>query len=102
MGTSGDARVFKLLFLPKMLSRRIIDIHQHITYTGRSDAQLIQHQREMGATKTVLLPAGSKYGLAAGALRERVEAVEELASPARLPTNVRTGIHALRSDRTSP
>ncbi len=45
----------------------IIDIHQHTNYTGRSDAELIQHQREMGVTKTVLLPAGSKYGLAAGA-----------------------------------
>ncbi len=45
----------------------IIDIHQHTNYTGRSDDELIQHQREMGATKTVLLPAGSKYGLAAGA-----------------------------------
>jgi predicted TIM-barrel fold metal-dependent hydrolase len=45
----------------------IIDIHQHTTYSGRSDAELIAHQREMGVTKTVLLPAGSKYGLAAGA-----------------------------------
>ena len=45
----------------------IIDIHQHTNYTGRSDAELLKHQREMGATKTVLLPAGSKYGLAAGA-----------------------------------
>lgn len=44
-----------------------MDIHQHTNYTGRSDAELIQHQREMGVTKTVLLPAGSKYGLAAGA-----------------------------------
>src|ERR1700694_3041158 len=74
-----------MLFLAEMLSRRsclsgiaasslhaddvedIIDIHQHTNYTGRSDAELIQHQREMGVTKTVLLPAGSKYGLAAGA-----------------------------------
>jgi predicted TIM-barrel fold metal-dependent hydrolase len=45
----------------------IIDIHQHTTYSGRSDAELIAHQREMGVTKTVLLPAGSKYGLAARA-----------------------------------
>src|SRR5437667_7692401 len=45
----------------------IIDIHQHTNYTGRSDAELIAHQREMGIAKTVLLPAGSKYGLAAGA-----------------------------------
>src|SRR5689334_15150018 len=43
----------------------IIDIHQHTNYTGRSDEELIRHQREMGIAKTVLLPAGSKYGLAA-------------------------------------
>ena len=43
----------------------IIDIHQHTNYTGRSDEELIRHQREMGVAKTVLLPAGSKYGLAA-------------------------------------
>jgi predicted TIM-barrel fold metal-dependent hydrolase len=36
----------------------IIDIHQHVGYTGRSDAALIAHQRAMGATMTVLLPAG--------------------------------------------
>src|SRR5207342_2108396 len=45
----------------------IIDIHQHTTYSGRSDAELIAHQRDMGIARTVLLPAGSKYGLAAGA-----------------------------------
>jgi uncharacterized protein len=85
MGAACDGSAIKLLFLPEMLSRRsflsaiaasslhaddaeaIIDIHQHTNYTGRSDAELIQHQREMGVTKTVLLPAGSKYGLAAGA-----------------------------------
>jgi len=45
----------------------VIDIHQHTNYSGRSDAELIAHQREMGVTRTVLLPAGSKFGLAAGA-----------------------------------
>jgi predicted TIM-barrel fold metal-dependent hydrolase len=45
----------------------IIDIHQHTPYSGRSDDDLVAHQRTMGITKTVLLPAGSKYGLAAGA-----------------------------------
>ena len=45
----------------------IIDIHQHTNYTGRSDAELIRHQREMGVAQTILLPAGSKYGLAAEA-----------------------------------
>lgn len=44
----------------------IIDIHQHTNYSGRSDEELIRHQTEMGISKTVLLPAGSKYGLAAG------------------------------------
>src|SRR5262249_3264634 len=45
----------------------IIDIHQHTNYSGRSDDDLIAHQRTMGISKTVLLPAGSKYGLAASA-----------------------------------
>lgn len=47
----------------------IIDIHQHTNYHGRTDEQLIAHQHAMGVTKTVLLPAGSKYGLAADAGR---------------------------------
>ena len=45
----------------------VIDIHQHTNYSGRSDAELIAHQRTMGVTKTVLLPAGSKFGLAVDA-----------------------------------
>jgi predicted TIM-barrel fold metal-dependent hydrolase len=45
----------------------IIDIHQHTTYVDRTNADLVAHQRAMGVTKTVLLPAGSKYGLAAKA-----------------------------------
>src|SRR5947209_19976534 len=44
----------------------VIDIHQHTNYSGRTDDELIRHQRAMGIAKTVLLPAGSKYGLAAG------------------------------------
>ncbi len=36
----------------------IIDIHQHLNYSGRSDDALLAHQRSMGITKTVLLPAG--------------------------------------------
>ena len=45
----------------------VIDIHQHTNYSGRSNEELVQHQRDLGITKTVLLPAGSKYGLAADA-----------------------------------
>ncbi|HYM10602.1 MAG TPA: amidohydrolase family protein [Bryobacterales bacterium] len=48
-------------------AEKIIDIHQHTNYSGRTDEQMIAHQRKMGITKTILLPAGSKYGLAAGA-----------------------------------
>ncbi len=45
----------------------IIDIHQHTPYPGRTAEELVAHQRTMGITKTVLLPAGRLYGLAAGA-----------------------------------
>jgi uncharacterized protein len=44
----------------------VLDIHQHTNYSGRTDEQLRAHQRAMGVAKTILLPAGSKYGLAAG------------------------------------
>jgi predicted TIM-barrel fold metal-dependent hydrolase len=36
----------------------IIDIHQHLGYSGRPDDVLLAHQRAMGATTTILLPAG--------------------------------------------
>jgi predicted TIM-barrel fold metal-dependent hydrolase len=36
----------------------IIDIHQHLGYRRRPDHVLLAHQRAMGATKTILLPAG--------------------------------------------
>jgi uncharacterized protein len=45
----------------------IIDIHQHTAYSGRSNEELIQHQRDMGVSRTVLLPAGRAYSLAVGA-----------------------------------
>jgi predicted TIM-barrel fold metal-dependent hydrolase len=48
-------------------AEQVIDIHQHTNYSGRSNEDLIAHQHQMGVTKTVLLPAGSKYGLAASA-----------------------------------
>src|SRR3979409_942800 len=38
----------------------VLDIHQHTNYGGRSDDQLVAHQRKMGVTKTVLLPSGYK------------------------------------------
>ena len=44
-------------------SEPIIDIHQHTNYSGRSNDQLIAHQRAMGISLTVLQPAGRMYGL---------------------------------------
>jgi uncharacterized protein len=41
----------------------IIDIHQHTNYSDRTDEELIAHQKAMGVTTTVLLPAGRYYGL---------------------------------------
>lgn len=37
---------------------RIIDLHQHTNYSGRTDEQLIAHQKNMGVALTILLPAG--------------------------------------------
>src|SRR3954469_4462557 len=48
---------------PGPQAESVIDIHQHTTYSGRTNEQLIAHQAAMGVTKTVLLPAGKYYGL---------------------------------------
>ena len=36
----------------------IVDIHQHVGYSGRPNDVLLSHQRAMGITTTILLPAG--------------------------------------------
>ena len=36
----------------------IIDIHQHVGYSGRPDDVLLAHQRAIGVTTTILLPSG--------------------------------------------
>src|SRR6476661_6779936 len=36
----------------------IVDIHQHLGYSGRPDDVLLRHQLVMGITTTILLPAG--------------------------------------------
>ena len=38
----------------------IIDIHQHADYSGRANKDLLTHQRAMGITTTILLPAGRR------------------------------------------
>ena len=44
-------------------SEPIIDIHQHLNYAGRINENLITHQRAMGITTTILLPAGRPMNL---------------------------------------
>src|ERR1051326_7011863 len=36
----------------------IIDIHQHVGYSRKNTDALLEHQRVMGVSKTILLPAG--------------------------------------------
>jgi len=43
----------------KRMSEPIIDIHQHLNYADRSDADFLRHQLHMGVTQTILLPAGT-------------------------------------------
>jgi predicted TIM-barrel fold metal-dependent hydrolase len=63
----GCAALLEAAGLPALAAQQpIVDLHQHTNYHGRTDEQLIAHQRTMGVSRTVLLPAGSKYGLAAG------------------------------------
>lgn len=44
---------------PKAVAEPIIDIHQHTSYRDRDNDRLLFHQRAMGITHTILLPAGS-------------------------------------------
>ena len=55
----GASLKLKGLNIPETRHEKIIDIHQHVHYVGRTNEQLIAHQRAMGVTKTILLPAGS-------------------------------------------
>ena len=64
---SLSRRAFLAAPLAAAAAEPVLDIHQHTTYSGRSNDELIAHQRRLGITRTVLLPAGSKFGLAAGA-----------------------------------
>lgn len=38
----------------------IIDVHQHVQYSGRSDEALVRHQRTLGVTTSVLMPSGDR------------------------------------------
>lgn len=38
----------------------IIDVHQHVQYSGRADHVLVQHQRTLGVTTSILMPSGDR------------------------------------------
>lgn len=54
LGSTMDARAAGATF-----QEPIIDIHQHVHYAARPDDVLVAHQRAMGITHTILLPAGT-------------------------------------------
>jgi predicted TIM-barrel fold metal-dependent hydrolase len=49
---------------PAASTEPIIDIHQHLNYSGRPDSVLLTHQRTMGISRTILLPAGRPLNIA--------------------------------------
>ena len=67
-----------LLDAAEKITEPVIDIHQHTTYSDRTNEQLIAHQKTMGVTTTILLPAGRLYGLDAKCGRN--DTVVELSS----------------------
>ena len=42
-------------------SDEVIDIHQHVNFSGRSNEDLFAHQDKMGVAHTILLPSASAY-----------------------------------------
>jgi uncharacterized protein len=65
-GTVAQRVDSKIRALESPATEPVIDIHQHTLYGGRNGEELLAHQRALGATRTVLLPAGSLHGLGAG------------------------------------
>jgi uncharacterized protein len=65
LAASLNAAVAAQLHSAESTPEPIIDIHQHTDYSGRTDEQMIAHQRKMGVTHTILLPAGRFFGLEA-------------------------------------
>jgi predicted TIM-barrel fold metal-dependent hydrolase len=55
---AGTALKLDAAILPAAAAEPVIDIHQHTDYHGLTTDQLVAHQRTMGITTTILLPAG--------------------------------------------
>ncbi|MGN6434952.1 MAG: amidohydrolase family protein [Agriterribacter sp.] len=61
----GSSLPFNTTAGGEMKQERIIDIHQHIHYHARTDEDMVAHQKAMGVTTTILLPAGRPVNSAA-------------------------------------
>lgn len=60
-GTAMKLYGFKI---PDTDSEPIIDIHVHLNHGGRTGPELLAHQRAMGVTTSILLPAGREVNTA--------------------------------------
>jgi predicted TIM-barrel fold metal-dependent hydrolase len=58
LSTTALALAGSALDLSAQEAGPLIDIHQHTNYRDRNNAVLLAHQRAMGVTHTILLPAG--------------------------------------------
>ncbi|MEO6287242.1 MAG: amidohydrolase family protein [Dyadobacter sp.] len=58
-GTGAMLLASHIPLLAESADEPIIDIHQHTDYAGRTHEHLLAHQRRMGISKTILLPAGT-------------------------------------------
>lgn len=54
----GGSALVPGAFAKDVVAEPILDIHQHLNYSGRDDVAFLKHQRAMGITRTILLPAG--------------------------------------------
>lgn len=60
----GSSLKLQGLSITESKGEKIIDIHQHVHYAGRTNEQLIAHQQNMGVSKTILQPSGTPADLA--------------------------------------
>lgn len=57
---AGAATLPRALRAAGKTAEPIIDVHQHVSYSGRKDDVLVAHQRTLGATLSVLMPSGDR------------------------------------------
>lgn len=84
--------------IPGIKKEPIIDIHQHTDYNGRTNEQLLAHQRAMGVTTTILLPSWRPEGPLSGKERWKTtgnEACYQFSK--RYPGEFRYGANAVPS-----